>query len=123
MDTVERAVMRKQTKHFIDDNPVTVTLNRPGSKSSDGAGGFVVAMGSDLDPQVMRLITMNQSGEAVSRSSLDGTIVQPNYVLLGEYDADINEGDTFQMQGLEARVVYVRADRRYETWADVYRHG
>jgi hypothetical protein len=123
MDTVERAVMRKQTKQFIDDNPITVTLYRPGAQHSDGAGGVTWDPGTDLAPQVMRLITKNQAGDSVSRTNVDGTTVQPDFVLLGEYDADVKNGDTFQLDGVEARVLYVRNDRRYETWAEVYRHG
>ena len=75
-----------------------------------------------LVPQIMRLITQME-GVTVVRSSLDGEEISPDFVLLGDYDADILADDWFELDDRIYDVKMVREDRRYETWAAVEYRG
>lgn len=112
--------MRKDTKEFIGYNPVDIVLNRH-DMVADGAGGVKRTL-VPLNPQTFRIITQ-ATREQVFRRTVDGIEVQPEFVLLGEYDADIKHGDWYMRSGIKYEVVYVRDDRRYETWGEVAYRG
>lgn len=117
----ENEVMRRQTKHFINVYPLSIALVRT-VMTPDGSGG-VKSLGPDpLDPQTFRQITQPTSPQ-VLRRTIDGEEVQPDFVLLGEWDADIQVGDWYMKDGAKHEVVYVKEDRRYETWAEVKYRG
>jgi hypothetical protein len=114
------ATLRKQTAEFIGYNPVIINLQRA-TTESDGAGGVRRTLGPVGD-QTFRKITQNTS-TAVFRRTIDGQEVQPEFVLLGMHSADIKNGDWFYQDGIKYEVVYVRDDRRYETWGEVAYRG
>ena len=116
----ELEVMRKQTREFIAHNPVTITFSRGGIKIADGAGGYTTTVGTPIDPQTFRIIP--QSGANATRN-VDGEEVRPDYVLIGEWDADITMDDSFTLDGRNFDVVFIRLDRSYETWAEVMYRG
>lgn len=122
MDSREIAICRKQTKHFINDHPESVTMTRGGGRKSDGAGGYTVTPGAPIDPQTVRLIPQDLRTGVQSRN-VDGEEVSPSYVILGEYNADIKKGDVFVKDNRNYEVTWVREDRRYETWAEVVYRG
>ena len=118
----ELSILRQQTHEFIAWNPRLITLRRPG-KVADGMGGWrTVEPTPALVPQIMRLITQME-GVTVVRSSLDGEEISPDFVLLGDYDAEILADDWFELDGRIYDVKMVREDRRYETWAAVEYRG
>ncbi len=119
-DTRELAVMRKQTKHFIRTAQTVITILRGGEKVPDGAGGYTTEPGEPIDPQEFRLIL--QGGNVASKN-IDGEEIQPSYVLLGLWDADIEPEDTFVLDGRNYEVDFVRRPNGYETWAEVTYHG
>ena len=120
--TQELRVMRQQTHEFIAWNSRLITLRWPG-KVADGMGGWrTVEPTPALVPQIMRLITQME-GVTVVRSSLDGEEISPDFVLLGDYDAEILADDWFEIDGRIYDVKMVREDRRYETWAAVEYRG
>jgi hypothetical protein len=53
------------------------------------------------------------------RETVDGRTVQPTASLIGLYDMDIRNGDTFTLNQATYEVVFVYPDRSYETRADV----
>lgn len=112
--------MQRQTKQFIDENPITVNLQRD-SLIPDGAGGHSVTP-NPVGNQVFRMISQSTSS-AVERRTSDGQLVSPEFVLLGEYDADARNGDFYMLDGIKYEIVYVRFDRRYETWSEVAYRG
>lgn len=121
MDSRELAVMRRQTDHFIKDNPVSLVMTRGGSREPDGAGGYTTVPGDAIQPQTMRLVPQ-QEGALQSRN-VDGEEVSPEYVLIGKHDADIKTGDMFVRANRNYEVIWVRPDRRYEAWAEVVYRG
>lgn len=121
VDSTELRVLRNQTTHFINENPEDITLLRGGTRTSDGAGGWSVAPGPAIPTQTFRLI-IQQKGENASRN-IDGEDIHPEYVLIGQWDASIENGDVFIKDERNYEVMFVRDDRRYETWAEVVYRG
>lgn len=120
VDEQENRVNRRNTTYFIDQHPMTVPLTRPGKRVADGAGGYTTDPGPEVVPQKMRKII--QGGNVASRN-IDGQEITPAFVFIGEWDADIKTGDEFKIDNIEYHVIYVRDDRRYETWAEVAQRG
>lgn len=122
---VELAVMRQQTNDYISWNPVDIVLHRS-ILVEDGEGGFEPAPGSpeDIVSQTFRLITQNESVNVVSQT-IDGEEINPEFVLLGEYNADVKAGDWFTLADPEIvyDVKFVRDNRNYEVWAGVSKRG
>lgn len=119
-DSRELKVLRKQTHRFIAENPEDVTLRRNATRTGDGAGGWTTTPGTPIPPQRVRLVI--QGGNVASRN-LDGEEVSPAYVMLAEYDADVEIGDVFTLAGRDYKIHFVREDRDYEVWAEVIDHG
>lgn len=118
----ELEVLRKQTKAFIEEYPLDIILQR-NVATPDGAGGTKLTPGPlPGGSQTFRQITQGTS-TGVFRRTLDGEEVAPDFVLLGEYDADVKSGDWYTKDGAKHEVVYVREDRRYESWAEVKYRG
>ena len=109
-DPAELAMLREQTKSYIDYNPSTITLTR-NIKVPDGSGGYTTAP-TLLAPQVFRVIQQRESAGTESRN-VDGEVVDPSLTLLAEWDADVQEGDTFTWRTWTAEVKYV-TDMKYE---------
>jgi len=121
MPASENVVMRKQTTAFIAVYPQSIALVRT-AMVSDGAGGVVSSGPSPLPAQIFRQITQPTNTQ-VLRRTIDGEEVQPDFVLLGEWDADVAVGDWYMKDGAKHEIVYVKEDRRYETWAEVKYRG
>lgn len=117
----ELHVMRKQTMAFIRSNPVELVIVRK-TIVADGAGGVSYTI-TPQAPQIFRLITQLSQGEGLSRLTDDGIETRPDFVLLGEYDANIQTHDYFMLQGRKYENVYTRTDRRYQTWSEISYRG
>lgn len=116
----ENEVMRRQTKKFIAVYAQQIVLTRS-EMVEDGSGGFKTTL-TPLAPQTFRQITQ-ATNTGVFRRTIDGEEVMPDFVLLGEWDVDVKSGDWYMKEGAKHEVVYVRDDRRYETWAEVKYRG
>ena len=116
----ENEVMRKQTASFIAIYPQAISLVRA-VMVPDGSGGVKGTL-STLAAQTFRQITQ-ATNTSVFRRTIDGEEVQPDFVLLGAWDADVKIGDWYMKEGAKHEIVYVREDRRYETWAEVKYRG
>lgn len=112
--------MRRQTAEFIAVYPLEIVLTRS-DMVSDGSGGVKATL-VPLPAQTFRQITQG-TNTGVFRRTIDGEEVQPDFVLLGYYDADVKSGDWYMKDGAKHEVVYVRDDRRYQTWAEVKYRG
>lgn len=121
MDSREIKVLRRQTTRFIADNPTMIAFTRPGARVSDGAGGWTTGNDTPIDPQKVRLIIQPRAG--LSTQNIDGEKINPVYVMIAEWDADITLNDVFMHEGRDYKIEFVREDRRYETWAEVSYHG
>lgn len=110
------AAMRKQTKRYIDENPITTDLSRV-NKVPDSSGGVKTTRAPINKPQTFRIIQQQQN-QQVERRAADGTNVRPDLNLMAEYDADVKKGDQFTYQGATVEVVYIQ-DLNYELMCEV----
>lgn len=121
-DPRELNVMRKQTVLFIKQNPTSITLSRP-TRVPNGKGGYTTTPVAQ-DPQTFRIIPQQRSG--IASRNIDGEKVEPVFVMIGRWDADVNDNDTFTLGGRNYSVTYVRGaglTTAYETWVEVAYSG
>jgi hypothetical protein len=119
---VELRVMRRNTKAFIDADDRQITLQRP-SRVSNGTGGTRPGPLVPVPTQTMRLLPAAES-TSTERTTADGKVVKPTWVLLGEHTADMKRGDTFPLpDGTTGEVVYVHEKRDYEVKGEVIASG
>lgn len=110
-----RNVLREQTEQFIEQNPIDLVLVRH-AKVPDGAGG-TRSVDTTLEPQRVRIVGQ-RTAVSVERRTVSGVVVSPEQVVVGEWDLDIQRGDTFRHQGVLMEVVWVH-DLGYEKMAEV----
>lgn len=115
-------MQRRQTKAFINAAPSTVILSRAGF-TSNGAGGRIQGAPSPLPSQTVRLLIPSANYGQGERQLLDGQVVQVDYIMLCEWDADVERGDWFYKDGEKFEVVSVRTVGDYEKKAEITNRG
>lgn len=121
MEPRELTVMRKQTEQFIKENPTSITVNR-NVRTSNGKGGYTIVP-TPQTPQTFRIIPQ---GKGVASRNQDGESIAPEFVLIGRWDANVGDSDTFELGGRNYQVTYVRGaglSTAYETWVEVIYSG
>lgn len=114
---------RRLTKRFIDQSPVTLFLI-PRVKEKKPAGGYVWVEQAPRPPQVMTIIEQTGlSGQPRPQVTIDGVDRELEFELLAEWDASIQQGDTFTHQGRDWEVVGLYYDNGYERRAMVSARG
>lgn len=116
----ELKMQRRQTNAFIAAKPIDVRLNRVDT-APNGSGGFTRLPPTTQPEQRLRLQDTNY--QTPIRQLLDGEEVQPQFVLIGPYDADIQRGDWFFINGKKYEVVFVHENTSYEVKAEVVYRG
>lgn len=112
----ELAILRANTAEFIAADNKSVILNRV-TRTDNGAGGYTEEE-TPVTAQIMRLIPQ-QGNTSPLRETLDGEAVQPDYILLGEWDADMLRWDTFEDNGRRYQVLFVHEKSSYERKGEV----
>lgn len=120
--TAETDAQRRQTKAFIDAEPTDIRLQRA-ELTPNGAGGTRIGAASPLPPQTVRLLIPTITSGQGERQLLDGEAVAIDYVLLGEWDADVKRGDWFYLNGVKYEIVSTRPTSDYEIKAEVTNRG
>lgn len=119
--TAEVRALRSQTREFILADMRLLSLWRTTFRPN-GAGGYVPDELIGIYEQEMRLIPTNSL--SVTRERVDGTVVTPSWVLLGEYNAEMRQGDMFFMpDGQVAEILTVEEKQTYQTKGEVILHG
>jgi len=119
--TYEVRALRRQTRDFIKADMRLVSFWFK-EFAPNGAGGFLPANVVEVYEQEMRLIPFSSLG--VTRERVDGTVVTPSWVLMGEYNALMEPGYMFFMpDGQIAEVLLVEEKRLYQTKGEVILHG
>jgi hypothetical protein len=91
MDAVELKIHRMNTKAFIDVRPVQLELLRPTMVRAK-TGGQKPGSLQLLPPQTMRIIESQYRVQNTVTLS-DGTQREADFMLLGEWDADMKQDD------------------------------
>jgi len=114
---------RKMTDFFIKTHPrkTAIVLSRE-TFVNDGAGGWkrsgVPQTRSSQDMAFLPVTT-----QLPVRRTQDGQEVNPEYTLIARYDAVIEPGDWFWVNGVKYEVVFIHPDKSYEIKAEVTYRG
>lgn len=121
MTTTVQKIMTKSTLAFIEADPEALVLQRPGTVSSDGAGGKITANGTPLEC-VVRLIP--QSDKVPTTATWEGTRANVEYVLMADpaLRPSIPKGSTFEWHGKTYLIAQIHDKPTYEFKADVILH-
>jgi hypothetical protein len=114
-------VNRRLTRQFIEVAPVTIELIPVAVAQS--AGGRDEVMQTPRAPQVFTLLEPGDSGHRDKVTMVDGSQLTIEYLLLGEWDAQMADGDRFIHDGRKYKLVHVMPENGYERRAMVIRHG
>jgi hypothetical protein len=112
----ELRAQRATTRAFIKADVVQVVIERA-EYGSDGAGGEIKGDLEPLPAQLARLIPM-QDG-STPRVVANGEQVVPKYMLMGEWDFDVQRFDEFTLNGRRYQVVFINENQQYEVKAEV----
>lgn len=116
MDAIEQEMRRKATVDFIEPEPFLLTLRRR-PLIPDGAGGYKRGPEVPLAVQTMRLVSSNN--QLPLKSTVDGREVQPEFLLVCRWDADVAAGDLFTLDATRYEVLFVYPNRTDATRAEV----
>lgn len=117
IQALELAMLRENTKAFIDTDYKDLTFSRR-SKVPNGSGGFTEIYTPLPSAQRVRLIPQH-GNLSPQRETLDGTAVVPEFILLAEHSADLARWDTFVDQGMRYQVLWVHEKKSYEVKGEV----
>lgn len=112
------AVLRRQTKWFIDDDPFTITLT-PVTKARVAGGGYQTTEGAPRAAQTVKLVYTGSArgvaGQEGSQVTQDGVEHRYDYVVIGEYNFEVAIGDTWRdARGNLCRITGLIPDNEYE---------
>lgn len=117
------AANRVATQLFIESDPSVIAFT-PSERVRSQNGSYKVIQGEPKPPQTVKVIFQEARGEAERTS--DGQVRKHDVVIVGEYDADIDEGDTFHWPPGESKkwvVKGIHPHNGYEVKADVVAYG
>jgi hypothetical protein len=114
---VETQQQRRMTLAEIGAAPTTMTLQRQGY--IDDLSGGRKPNGAPATLRSQRVTIISPTQQLPERRTLAGITVQPEFLIKGRWDADIQRGDWYFISGVKYEVVYVDPDRRYQTKAEV----
>ena len=117
---IDYDIARAQTSAFIAMIPSTLVLT-PHSRAQKPSGGWAWDPQPDRDPQGMSIV--EPKGNPQPTVTLDGIVRTVDFEVIGEWDAAIEVGDTFDYRGRSWEVVEVWIDNGYEKRALVSARG
>lgn len=85
-------MLRRQTHWFIEDDPTDIILV-PQIRTQAPGGGFNMSDGAPRAVQTFKLIY--QSGSDGVVQTTDGQNMRYDFILLGEWDATVQQGDVW----------------------------
>lgn len=118
MLAVEKSIHRKNTKRFIDSDPTVISLITPVNAIVNGTK--VANYTEDRAAQTFKIIWQGDDG--VVRETPGGTR-RFNFIILGEYDAELDIGDFWQVGDQKFVIEYVYPNNGYEVKAGGVSHG
>lgn len=109
---------RQATDAMIRERPTAIILRRS-TREPDGTGGYIE---TDRDLASQDFVITGNVNQPETTVNL-GEIASYGVQLLGYFDADIQDGDTFQLNGGDYQVTFVYPERTYRTIADAIYRG
>jgi hypothetical protein len=109
----------RNTRAFIDADPVTVVFLRP-VKEETPAGGIKSGPPLELPPQRARLVPLSGNVWDRSKQKVDeGNIPDVTFQLIGMPGFDVRKGDEFLVAGDEWKVTHVSPERTVRVSAGI----
>lgn len=112
---VELKIRRRQIAQFIREDPTSIRLVR--REKIELNGGWKWGPEVTLPEQITRIVPAKRRYGDATTNTEAGQVVNWPYILLGRYDMDIQEGDTFTYQGERFQVKSIEQDRDERTAA------
>lgn len=107
----ELKAQRRVTSAFIEADWIDVVLQRS-PRTPDGAGGVLV--GDPVPQPAQRFRLIPQEDGATARTTAEGELATPEFMLMGEWDCDMQRWDGFTLpDGRRFQIVYID-NRQYE---------
>lgn len=122
MNPIELLMRRRNIRAFIQADSRMVSFKRRIKVDTPG-GGWKWQDLPPLAPQEIRIVDAKRRYGDVHVNTEAGEIDNWPYILLGYYDMDIQEGDTFSVDGDAYQVKSVKADNQERTVAAVDFYG
>lgn len=104
MDITNVRALRRVMGAFIRADLRMVSLSRK-KKIDSGAGSWVWGDAQTLPPQPFRLVPMKRRLSDLTSDTQDGRIPAIDYVLVGQWNADILVGDEFTLNSTQYKIV------------------
>lgn len=118
MNQTELLMQRRQTTAFINADVLEVSLQRFAPVTT-AAGGTKRGAPATVPLQRFRLVPASMRTPTPTAATEGGQVPIFPYVLVGRWDADVQENDEFQLDGRWYQVRKVDPDRLVETRAGV----
>lgn len=108
MKTTSDDLAANITTQFIEENPANLVMVRR-TKEATTAGGFRWVNPTPQPVQTMRIVLPNRAAasEGNRRTDSSGNVVVPNYLIIGQLDADVQRYDLVTIAGLQHEIVWV----------------
>jgi hypothetical protein len=120
---VELEVNRRNTRRFIAADPIFIVLS-VGERIRQPGGGYRRVKVGERPQQRFKLIMVSPAGGSIDQLTSDGTERRVDFVLLGEYDAQVAVGDWWDdARGNRYEVLSLIPSNGYEVRANVSATG
>lgn len=116
---LELLAQRALTRAFVEADSFSCVLVRE-VKVPDGSGGYTTTK-TPRPAQTLRMVPLQDSTQ--ERTTPDGRVVTPGYMLIGTNSADIQRMDTFTKEGRRYEVVFLVENTQYQVKAEVAYRG
>lgn len=111
----ELLMRRRIVREFIRVDYARVSLVRPGAKTKTAAGAWTQGTPTTLSPQLVRLIPAKRRYNSALVNTEAGDIEKWPYSMIGAWNLDVAEGDTFTHNGQGYKVMTIEPDREERT--------
>jgi hypothetical protein len=115
--SVELQAQRRQTMAEVGATGRWMTLNRQEWVENISGGNRPSGPPASLVRQ--RLLLVAPTTQLPERQTIGGITMVPEYILKGDYQADVQRGDWFYIDGVKYEVVFVHPNREYQVKAEV----
>lgn len=116
----ELETKREATNYFIQDNPITIPLTR-NDRVRTPTGGYKDEERT-LVGQDFRIVGSAGLNQPEAQTNV-GTVANYGIQIVGYWDADVEDGDEFTINGGRYKVTFVYPDRAYRTIAQANYQG
>jgi hypothetical protein len=110
-------VLRRNLKEFIKADYRDIFLKRP-TKTSTPNGSWIEGLPDEMAPQMFRLVPAKRRHSNPEVDSQDGNIPFQDWTMVGEYNADVQRDDEFDLNGDHYKVTAVTPDTAEREFAD-----